>query len=112
MLSDGLVLLTEEASVLQLLLWKENFGCVGCLEIESKESVITWVNCFSTFGVLGGCGKVAIFWFKGLHYGISPKYPPLYKRSTVLEASLDALFTIPLYILSQGSDIHILPTVD
>ena len=22
--------------------------------IESKEAVITWVNCFSTFGVFGG----------------------------------------------------------
>jgi len=27
MLSYGLVLLTEEASVLRLLLWEENFGC-------------------------------------------------------------------------------------
>jgi hypothetical protein len=40
------VLLTEEAPVLQLLLWEKKFGCVGCLVIERKEAVITWVNIF------------------------------------------------------------------
>jgi len=40
-LSYGLVLLTEEAPVSQLLLWEENFGFVGCLAIERKEAVIT-----------------------------------------------------------------------
>jgi hypothetical protein len=54
MLSYGLVLLTEEASVLQLLLREENFGCLGCLGIKSKEAVIIWVNCFSNLVCLGG----------------------------------------------------------